>query len=226
MYRERPSRLEGAFLWVSTAMGPEKRVLPDGCMDLLWSDGSLLVAGPDSRAVVLPTSAGTTVTGLRLAPGWAPWLLGVGADELRDRREPLTSLWPRSLVERWTDELAAARQPGGALEAIAARLLRHGGGPPAEVRAIVALVRQDRSVADVADLVGLSDRQLHRRSLRAFGYGAKRLGRILRLQRALTLTRSGVPFADVAAQLGYADQPHLAREVRSLAGVPLRALIG
>jgi AraC-like DNA-binding protein len=177
-------------------------------MDLLWSSGSLLVAGPDSRAVVLPTNIGATVTGPRLAPGSAPWLLGVDAEELRDRREPLASLWPRARVERWTDVVATAPQPGRVLETIACDLLRRGGDPPDDVGAIVGLVREGHSVAEVADLVGLSDRQLHRRSLRAFGYGAKRLGRILRLQRALALTRAGVPFADVAARLGYADQPH------------------
>ena len=66
--------------------------------------------------------------------------------------------------------------------------------------------------------------RLHRRSLAAFGYGPKMLDRVLRLQRALGLARSGVPFATTAATAGYADQAHLSREVRSLAGVPLRVL--
>jgi len=69
----------------------------------------------------------------------------------------------------------------------------------------------------------LSERQLHRRSLAAFGYGAKTLGRIRRLQRALAVPVSATGAA-AAAAAGYADQAHLARDVRELAGVPFTAL--
>ena len=86
------------------------------------------------------------------------------------------------------------------LEDIAEELLGRASPPPPEVPAIVAAVRDGAGVAEVADRVGLSDRQLHRRSLQAFGYGAKRLGRILRLQQALTLASAGVPAAAAAAR--------------------------
>jgi AraC-like DNA-binding protein len=45
------------------------------------------------------------------------------------------------------------------------------------------------------------------------------------LERALHLARSGTPLATVAAVSGYADQPHLSREVRALAGVPMGVLV-
>jgi AraC-like DNA-binding protein len=51
------------------------------------------------------------------------------------------------------------------------------------------------------------------------------LVRILRLQRALALARRGHAFADVSATAGYADQAHLSREVKALAGVPLSELM-
>jgi AraC-like DNA-binding protein len=111
------------------------------------------------------------------------------------------------------------------LEDIAEQLLSQAAPPPPEVPAIVAAVRHGSSVAEVADRVGLSGRQLHRRSLQAFGYGTKRLGRILRLQKALRLATAGVPAAAAAARTGYVDQPHLAREVRALTGVTLRRLL-
>jgi AraC-like DNA-binding protein len=81
-------------------------------------------------------------------------------------------------------------------------------------------------VRQFAEHIGLSERQLRRRSLAAFGYGPKTLQRILRFRRAVALARRGVPFVDVAVDAGYADQPHLAREVRELAGVSLGELIG
>ncbi|EFE78525.1 Transcriptional regulator, AraC family [Streptomyces sp. HCCB10043] len=47
------------------------------------------------------------------------------------------------------------------------------------------------------------------------------LARILRLQRALALVRTGLPFADAACAAGCTDQAHLAREMRDLAGTTL-----
>jgi AraC-like DNA-binding protein len=73
----------------------------------------------------------------------------------------------------------------------------------------------------VACEVGLSERQLLRRSLASFGYGPKTLARVLRMERALALATGGMPAADVAASVGYADQAHLSREVKALAGVSL-----
>ncbi|KJY44362.1 hypothetical protein VR46_20910, partial [Streptomyces sp. NRRL S-444] len=91
--------------------------------------------------------------------------------------------------------------------------------PPDPLAARVAAgLRAGESVAAVAAAVGLGARQLHRRSLDAFGYGPRTLGRVLRLQRALELARRGLPQAEVAYRAGYADQAHLAREVRALAG--------
>ncbi len=84
----------------------------------------------------------------------------------------------------------------------------------------MAALDAGRPVAATADELGLSARQLHRRALTAFGYGPKTLARVLRLQRALALARAGTSLAETAVRSGYADQAHLARDVRELAGVP------
>ncbi len=67
---------------------------------------------------------------------------------------------------------------------------------------------------------------MYKRQLDAFGYGPKTLARILRFGRALELARAEVPFAEAAARTGFADQAHLARDVKELAGVPLGVLLG
>ncbi|MEU0198368.1 MULTISPECIES: helix-turn-helix domain-containing protein [unclassified Streptomyces] len=226
MYVERPSRLAGAVVWTNT---PDRsgagRVLPDGCMDLLWHDGRLLVAGPDTHAYI--TDGGTGAwAGVRFYPGTAPALLGVPAHELRDRRVELADLWPASEVRRLAGRVNAAPDPASGLEDLALRLAAGAGPPDPLLRQVVTALGAGRTVAATADELGLGARQLHRRSLAAFGYGPKTLARILRLRRALALARSGTPFADTAARAGYADQAHLAREVRELAGLPLGELIG
>lgn len=222
VYRERAALLPGAVVWqaVPTPDDPaDKRVLPDGCMDLMWSAGELVVAGPDTRAHVGPVSSYTAV---RFAPGTAPGLLGVPAHELRDQRVSLADLWPADKVRRLTGRIAATGRPGAALELAALELI---GDPDPAMTELVRRLRAGSAVATVAADGGFSERQLHRRSLAAFGYGPKLLGRILRLNRALDLARAGTPYATVAAQAGYADQAHLSRDVKQLAGVPLRVLL-
>ncbi|WP_380919070.1 helix-turn-helix transcriptional regulator [Streptomyces decoyicus] len=250
-YRERASRLAGAVLWARTTL-PARPVLPDGCTDLIWSGGRLLVAGPDTGPHLpgevvpgpLPLGpegrGGTPVVGLRFAPGRGPAVFGVPAHELRDQRVPLADLWPAGRVRELAGRLAEAGATdsgggvGGLLEETAAARLRDAtttarlrdattaGGRTAAVAAALA---RGRPVAEVARAVALSERQLHRLSLDAFGYGPKTLTRVLRLVRALGLARSGMPYAQVAVRAGYADQAHLAREVKSLAGAPMGVLL-
>lgn len=225
MYLERVSAVEHSVVWRREAAG-ELRIVPDGCMDLIWTGRELLVAGPDTTAYLTSGTGGAVVTGLRFAPGTGPTVLGIPARELRDRRVGLHELWEPERVRALAERVAAARAPGRALEAIAQDRLPRVGAPPPVLHAVVRLLRHGHAVTAVAAAVGLSERQLHRRSLAAFGYGPKTLARVLRFGHALSLARDGVPLAETAAAAGYADQPHLAREVKALGGVPLGRLRG
>ena len=84
-----------------------------------------------------------------------------------------------------------------------------------------ALAAGHATLDTLAAHVGLSPRSLRRFSQSQFGYGAKTLERILRLQRFLRQSRA-LPqhsLAMLAADAGYADQAHLSREARELAGM-------
>jgi AraC-like DNA-binding protein len=137
---------------------------------------------------------------------------------LVDRQVPLDALWPSSLVR----PLSSADDPLAALTAVAARRWVE---PDRSMVALAAAARAGRPVSSIAERCGLSPRQLQRRSNDAFGYGPKTLARIFRMQRAVSLARRGSPFAAVSAEAGYADQAHLSREVRAMAGVPLGVLV-
>jgi AraC-like DNA-binding protein len=220
MYEEWPSHLPHATAWRSVAPpgGWFNRILPDGCLDIIWNDATMFVAGPDTTAETATSPAGARFCALRFADGLGPAVLGVPADELTDRQVPLEEVWPAAEVRR----LAASADPLAALEAAVARRWR---SPEPEMVALAAAARAGRPIGAIADALGLSARQLQRRCRASFGYGPKMLARVLRLQRAVELARSGWPFADVSATAGYADQAHLSREVKALAGVPLSVLM-
>ena len=223
VYRERAATLPGAVLWTRTADGDAYRVLPDGCMDLLWIEGELAVAGPDTRAHVGAAEAGIRLAGLRFAPGTAPGFFGVPAREVLDSLVPLADIWSPGRSRRLADRIGRAADPGLALEEAAGGLVD--GAPDRLVGQVLRGVRRGVGVPALAGSVGLSERQLYRRCLDAFGYGPKMLDRVLRLNLALDRARAGLSLAEVAARTGYADQAHFTRDVKALTGVPPRTLL-
>jgi AraC-like DNA-binding protein len=225
MYREWSPEpgLGLACVWTRTsAAAGAQLVVPDGCMDIIWSADGVQVAGPDTRGRAARLPAGARLVAVRFRPGAAPHVLGSPAEALRDRMVDLTELWGAE-GRRVADE-AAAGDPAAVLQRAVAGRLRRAGPPDPAVAAIAGTLARCTDVGAAAERLGMGDRRLRRRCLAVFGYGPKTLQRVLRFQRALRLARSGVPFADVAAVAGYADQAHLAHEVRDLAGVPLGEL--
>ncbi|MFN6953512.1 MAG: helix-turn-helix domain-containing protein [Acetobacteraceae bacterium] len=124
---------------------------------------------------------------------------------LRDTRG-----WPArfAVLEAWLHARAAAAREVPRELALAWDALRRGGMP----------------VARLASALGWSERRLARRFTAEFGLPPKRAARLLRFDRARQLLGAGVSAAEAAARCGYADQPHLAREVRAFSGLTPAAL--
>ena len=233
-YRElaAPPGLEALVACVWVSHDGETRVLPDACADVVFSGGRLVVAGPATVGVVVPATPGQTRVGVRFRVGAAGAALGLPAGELRDQGVPLAEVWGQDarLLE---DRVAAAPTRKDALLALIGGVARRLPAPEAadhEVRrAALALARPGADVAATARAVGLSERQLRRRFEHAIGYGPATLTRVLRFQRFLR--RANGPGAEaaslalLAAEAGYADQAHLARECRRLAGLAPSALL-
>jgi AraC-like DNA-binding protein len=253
----RPAALAGAVLWTRGIAGPRAvpvraqgpgrgpgaaggggaapgsgppgppLVLPDGCMDLIWTPGRLFVSGPDTMARPAEGAPNSRWAGIRFAPGTAPALLalGVPARELRDRRVELADLRGGAVARRLIERMDTAADPAAALEELAAGTARRADAPDPRLAEVVRRLAAGSTVAAAAEAVGLGPRLLHRASLDAFGYGPKLLARVLRLGRALDLVREGVPPAEAAARSGCSDQAHLAREMRALTGTTLTAYL-
>jgi len=206
--------------------GVPVRVLPDGCIDIVWTEGSATqIVGPNTAAFLVTVPAGARVAGVRMRPGAGAALLGVDAAALRDARIPLEDVWDddgRRLCER----VAASADPLNALLAALGERAPQIARPDPLVAAAVARLRDPRArVESLARELDVSARQLRRRFEAAVGYGPKRLSRVLRLERALAAARAGEELALAAAQAGYADQAHLGHDCRALAGVSPSALL-
>jgi AraC-like DNA-binding protein len=202
--------------WIGDPSGPAIQVLPDGCMDLIRMDGRIVVAGPDTTPVL--AGRGTRpIHGLRFRPGVLPRLLGVPAAELVGSRIRLAELHPGLPARPTLTELAVAL----ASERPRAQTAPW---PLATLHHVTRRLAAGTPVPAVADDIGWSARTLQRQCSAIYGYGPTTLRRILRFRRAVAMLRAGRPIADVAASAGYADQPHLHREVRELAGTAVTSL--
>jgi methylphosphotriester-DNA--protein-cysteine methyltransferase len=118
----------------------------------------------------------------------------------------------------------AGAPPARRLQLLADAVARRGAAPDALVlAAALRLAAPGARVADVAADLGISERQLHRRTLAAVGYGPKMLARVARLHRLVALGDDPLPLR--ALEAGYSSQAHMNDEVRRLTGTtPVRFL--
>jgi AraC-like DNA-binding protein len=215
-----------ACLWWRT--GAPQRVLPDGCVDLVWTGADLIVAGPATRAVLPQVPPGEPKLGVRFRVGAAGSALGLPAGELLDRSPRLGEVWAGGdeLAERVAEEPDSRARLAVLTEIVAARLA-DAPERDALVRAAVLDLSLPRTrIGRVCARLGISERQLRRRFEGAVGYSPSTLARVLRLQRFLGLAgNGGGDLARLAADAGYADQPHLTRDCGGLAGLTPAALL-
>jgi AraC-like DNA-binding protein len=247
-YVERPpvAPLAGVVssVWIQqVAPGAEPythRNIPNGGVELLCSVGAVpRVVGPLTRPLVEVLAPGTTVVGLRFHPGAAASVLGLPASELVDLTLEADELWGGSAVAlgELVDAAASPEQALGRVQRqIAARLADGAAPDPLVAEAVRQLMPwRAEDVGSVTSSLYVSERQLRRRLQAAVGIAPKALQRMLRFQGFLALAQHAIAqgraptdegLALLAAEAGYADQPHLNRECLRLTGASPRAFLG
>ena len=222
-------------VWVQRT-GPRpvlQRNLPTGGVELQCPIGAApRLLGPLTRATVEILPPGLTIVGARFWPGAASPLLGVPADELVDQLVPFDDVWDQA--SDLSARLADAPGPNAALQLLQLDLLRRQARmPPPDSLVAEAVWRlmpwRPTGIGLLTEDLAISESQLRRRFLAEVGIGPKTLQRTLRFQGYLALaqaTKHGRLVADLAAEVGYADQAHLSRECVRLTGLTPRELLG
>lgn len=94
-----------------TATGHQQRVVPDACVDLIWSGERLIIAGPDTKARVVALAPGSRLVGARVRPGAAGAVLGVPASELRNASLDAADVLGRDVAAALLEHLEAGCDP-------------------------------------------------------------------------------------------------------------------
>jgi len=238
--------------WTLTAPAPTdtapQRILPDGCVEIVLNLGAsfvryesegrterqphVLVVGPTTRHMSIAPTGHTRLVGIRFLPGGAYPFLSALPSEIRDAAPSLGDVapcFPEELHERLAEVVPGSEgqivdETLGACLARARRLTDR--RVLASVRATYA-ARLPLRVDALVALTGLGTRQIERAFRDTVGYGPKTLCRLARFQRVVRAIEPSIRpnWARLAAQTGYADQSHLAREFREYAGTTLTSYV-
>jgi AraC-like DNA-binding protein len=218
-----------------------RRELPSGQTTLIISLGpAITVGGPGAggreqrvTSFVTGLSTGPAMTEfsgvqhgieVNLTPPATRMLLGGSMAELADRVVALADvLGPEAdrLAERlydapgWPERFAL-------LDEVLGRRLAAAPAPAPDAVWAWRRLRETHGRLPIGELVaeiGCSHRHLGVRLREHVGLAPKAAARVLRFDRAVTLMRADAGrWAEIAAACGYADQPHLTRDFRDLAG--------
>jgi AraC-like DNA-binding protein len=235
-YREyRPSarlaKLVECF-WTHETVGKTvHRVLPDGCVDLLFTQTGavqeLIVVGTMTRAKLFDLPKARFI-GVRFRPGTSFLFVPVPGPELVDQRIPLREIWgPKA--NQLHEQLGACSvsQFIAQIETqLIARLYAQPERQPLlnSTQRILSWAEQQHGnvrIDDLAGLAGLSSRQLRRVCLELTGLTPKHLCRAIRFRKAATqlMSDGGLGSATIALDLGYYDQAHFINEFHALSGL-------
>lgn len=204
--------LEGRF-FTMTPTG-ELAALPSGFVSSARAHPLVLYRTPRLRCVGLQLHPAGTICMLQASPACLP-------HQFADACDVFGRPW-----EHLAERMHAAPSRGLSLLLAFARACLREEVHRARVQRARMLQHAALHMTSPQDAVGLSARQFERVFSATFGLRPKlfqRVGRVENLLRdALT---SGKTDAGLALHHGYYDQSHMARDLRLMVGVPLRALV-
>ena len=200
---------------------PEYPVLPDGCVDIVYSPSTgPQIVGTMTRVQRFTIAAGQLQIGVRFRPGTALGFVRVPGCQTTDRLLPLDDAWGaegRQLSAR----IGEAKTAGQCIALLEAELVSTSESDV--VRKMSAYIVQRGGQVRVDDLAfdaAMSARQLRRVFLEQMGLTPKHFCRVIRFRHSLPRLR-GTPRGDwtqVALDCGYYDQAHFINEFREFSG--------
>ncbi|RJQ73783.1 AraC family transcriptional regulator [Pseudonocardiaceae bacterium YIM PH 21723] len=222
------SRFIDRFWLTSWSLPPgetyTQRVLSHPVVDIVFHAGQATVNGPRRETFAIDLSGTGHALGILFRPAaFQPFHSGPLADRVLPLRDVLPALADVAetihsglSANLSLDELAAPA------EEVLKGLIPDDHQPCENTRDWAELGIGDRSItqpAQLAEAVGVGLRTLQRAFQRDIGVGAQWLLRRYRIYEAAEAARRGpVDWAQVAVELGYADQSHLTRDFTAAIG--------
>jgi AraC-like DNA-binding protein len=218
------STLPDGAVQLMVSLGPSHRVVAYGDRRANDDFSGAWVAGIQDQPLVHASPAGSDHVAVRFRPGGAHAFFGIPMNALKNSVIPLDDLWDRSAVSRLIERLHEADGDEGRCRTLETCLLEQGVavhpsfGTAARAAELLRGDSRGSPVGEVCTRLGLSNRYLIEQFRQTVGLTPKSYARVERLQRVIRACRgrTEVSWSRLAAELGFADQPHLIRDFRRL----------
>lgn len=211
---------------------PVLRVVPDGCIDYLFSftsDGRMraYVCGTVQKYEEISYAGLQEVFGVRFLPGVHPAGLSCSMNDVLEKKIPMPG---------YCEELSKESDFYQRIRVFLRYYTRitHEEPEPYGKAALVESIRDriyatdgNARIADLAEETGYTERYIDRVFGEEMGFSPKTFCRIIRFQRTLEFLNYGAPdsMTDAATALGYFDQAQMIRDFKTSSGVtPYRYL--
>jgi AraC-like DNA-binding protein len=213
--------------WTVTVAEPvvRLRMIPDGRIDAIvdLDTREAFVSGPSHRPFDVEHVRPTRLLGATMSPEAAATFLGAGIGPLGPGWRPLESLLG-PLAIRIVEQIVAFESIQAKIAALETILLARIGVADRRVSRAIGEVRRSGGRIGVAALSrssGASQRNLVRLFDQWVGLPPKTFARIARVQEVMRRMRESPQSSlkALAAELGFADQAHMSREVKRITGI-------
>jgi AraC-like DNA-binding protein len=221
---------------------PKQRIVPDGCLEMcfiLGDDIKRYTNGEDyilqPRAMVIgqisepfyvqPTGAVNSFS-VRFYPYSFSHFVDVPLSDLANKETPLNQLFDPSLISKLETEIRQANSTQTRIERVEKFLLQLIASESViedVVKSFTDTLARTKGGTPIKLLLqetGINRRSLERKFSHFVGISPKQLGKIIRLQAALSLMNEGeASLTHIAYDSDYYDQSHFTKDFKELTGV-------
>ncbi|MGE0589972.1 MAG: DUF6597 domain-containing transcriptional factor [Cyclobacteriaceae bacterium] len=228
------------WLLESSGIPVEEKIMPDGCIEMLFHFGDqfvknrssdelvdrFFVNGQNTRPFLLNSTGATAVLGVRFYPFGAAPFLHLVMSELKDQFVTLESIYG-SRVNSFTDQLGNETCWEGRIKRLEGFLvseLRFSSWTwDPVVNKLVNKVFEDKSRLNLSRYAGevkYSERQVRRKFIDVVGINPSLFVRIIRFREIFKLRKqtNDWDLLGLALDSGYHDQSHFIRDFKQFAG--------
>jgi AraC-like DNA-binding protein len=219
-----------------------QRVVPDGCMEMIFhygdhyqqffEDGSLVlqprsfVFGQITRYIEIAPTGVTGIISARFHPEGLTPFLDRDVSALQDKAVALEELFGEkgSAIEKTVLALPGNEQRIQAIESFLLSILEQPQATDNVARSCVEVILQSQGQLAMQELAGklnLNRRNMERRFISAIGMSPKQLARVVRLQATLKMLeqKKFTSLTSLAYENGYYDQAHFIKDFREFTGM-------
>lgn len=215
----------------STINGDAKRVVPDGCVDIIFDAKGLNapfkgeVVGTMDRVLMLNEYGYVRNFGVRFFPGCAHLFIKIPLIEIKNSSVSLASIWNKEarILEELISDSKSIFERINIMDRYLKKILYHNSLVDFNLLNILTKIYESKGNIGLKDITAreiISQRQIHRSFVNWIGLNPKSFIKVIRLQNIYNnaLRNTNTNIFHIALSNGYYDQSHFIKDFKKFYG--------